>query len=81
MYIKSFLKLCLVMSLTYVALGDEFLPQPYSSSSQKVRSEINEFLISLLPNKELDTLKNTTKTIQQFEKGEFSSLERRQSLQ
>ncbi|AFZ36759.1 hypothetical protein Sta7437_3252 [Stanieria cyanosphaera PCC 7437] len=81
MYIKSFFKLCLVMSLTYVTLGDEFLPQPYSSSSQKVRSEINEFLIGLLPNKEFNTLKNTTQTIQQFEQGEFSSFERRQTLQ
>lgn len=49
MYIKSFFKLCLAMSLTYVTLGDEFLPQPYSTNSQKVRGEINEFIVSLLP--------------------------------
>ncbi len=73
MYIKSFFKLCLVMFLTYVTLGDEFLPQPYSTNSQKVRSEINQFLISLLPNKEFDTLQHTTNTIQQLEKGELSS--------
>ncbi len=38
--------------LFFVSLGDQFLPEPLSSASFNTRTSINEFLISLFPEKE-----------------------------
>ncbi len=46
---KLFIEICITMSILYVLTGDRFLPYPYKSSSQEVRIELNEFLVSLLP--------------------------------
>ncbi len=42
----------LLVFLVFVSLGDKFLPEPLSSASFNTRSSINEFLISLFPEKE-----------------------------
>ena len=73
MKIKGFLQLCLTMSILYVTLGDSFLPQPYGNRSQEVRSNINQFLISLFPDNELETLKSRKFTIETLERGKLSS--------
>ncbi|WP_229641887.1 hypothetical protein [Waterburya agarophytonicola] len=35
----------------FVVAGDILLPQPYRSESQKLKTNINQFLVSLFPNK------------------------------
>ncbi|MDJ0536700.1 MAG: hypothetical protein QNJ70_30135 [Xenococcaceae cyanobacterium MO_207.B15] len=73
MKIKGLFQLCLTMSLVYVTVGDSFLPQPYSNKSQEVRGNINQFLISLFPDNELETLKRDRFTMETWERGNVSS--------
>jgi hypothetical protein len=73
MRLKAFIKLCLTMSLIYITMGDLFLPQPYRSNSKKVRSDINEFLVSLLSNKNFTNLQRTQESFQRVEQGRFNS--------
>lgn len=54
MHFKLFVELCITFSVIYILMGDVFLPQPHRSNSQQVRSDINEFLVSLLPDKKPD---------------------------
>jgi hypothetical protein len=53
MRLKLFIEFCITISIICILAGDLFLPQPYRSSSQKVRTSINQFLIGLLPRQEL----------------------------
>ncbi|MDJ0680403.1 MAG: hypothetical protein QNJ18_11125 [Xenococcaceae cyanobacterium MO_167.B52] len=55
--IKGLIKLTFGISLIYVTLGDKVLPQAYGNKSQEVSSNINEYLISLFPDNELETIK------------------------
>lgn len=73
MRLKAFIKLCLTMAIIHITVGDLFLPQPYKNNSQKVRKDINEFLVSLLPKKDFINLQPTQKTLQKVEKGRFNS--------
>ena len=73
MNIKGIIKLCLTLSLFYVTVGDSFLPQPYARTSQEVRSNINQFLISLFPENELETLKRGQLTFNSIKRGNVSS--------
>lgn len=50
---KLFVEFCLTVSVTFIIAGDLFLPQPYSGSSQQLKTNINGFLIGLLPRKEI----------------------------
>jgi hypothetical protein len=67
MRLKAFIKLCLTMSIVYITLGDLFLPQPYRNNSEKVRSDINEFLVSLLSKKDFINFQRNQKTLQLIE--------------
>ena len=57
MTIKGLIKFGLAISLIYITAGDKVLPQAYGNKSQEVRSNINEYLISLFPDNELETIK------------------------
>ncbi len=57
MTIKGLIKFSLAISLIYITAGDKVLPQAYGNKSQEVRSNINEYLISLFPDNELETIK------------------------
>jgi hypothetical protein len=39
------------VSIIYLLAGDLFLPQPYRSSSQQLKTNLNHFIVSLLPRK------------------------------
>ncbi len=73
MNIKGIIKLCLTISLFYVTVGDSVLPQPYAHKSQELRSNINQFLISLFPENELETLKRGQLTFNRTKRGNVSS--------
>ncbi len=64
MKLSGLLKLCLVLSVLYITLGDFLLPQPYSHNSKQVRENINEFLVGLFPEGELTKLKRTQTTME-----------------
>jgi hypothetical protein len=49
MAVKTFVELYATLLLTYIAIGDIVLPQPYSGSSKQFRNDINHFIVSLLP--------------------------------
>ncbi len=63
MKLLGLLKLCLVLSVLYITLGDFFLPQPYSNNSKQTRENINEFLVGLFPEGDLTKLKKTQTTL------------------
>lgn len=48
---KLFVEFCLTILIFSIVAGDLFLPQPYRSGSQQLRSNLNEYFISLLPRK------------------------------
>ena len=48
---KLFLEFCLTIIMIFVFTGDILLPQPYRRESQQIKTNINQFLVSLLPNK------------------------------
>ena len=48
---KLFVEFCVTISATCILAGDLFLPHPYNSGSEQLRSSINSFLIDLLPSK------------------------------
>lgn len=48
---KLFVEFCFTVSIIYLLAGDLFLPQPYRSSSQQLKTNLNHFIVSLLPRK------------------------------
>jgi hypothetical protein len=68
----SFIQFCTFAALIYITLGDAFLPHPYNISSKEVRSNINEYLISLFPNHKLN---NLPKNHSNVEMNTFDSLQ------
>lgn len=50
---KLFVEFCLTISIVFILAGDLFLPQPYRSGSQQLKSNINHFLIGLIPRAEI----------------------------
>lgn len=48
---KLFVEFCLTILVLFVVAGDIILPQPYRGESQQLKSNINHFLIGLLPSK------------------------------
>ena len=50
---KLFIEFCLTISVISILAGDLFLPQPYRSGSQQLKTNINHFLIGLLPQQEM----------------------------
>ena len=64
--LPELLKLCLVLSLFYVTLGDLLLPYPYSQMSTQIKLNINEFLVGLFPEGNLNKLKRTQTTLDQL---------------
>ena len=64
MTITGFIKLSLAISLMYITAGDKVLPQAYGNKSLEVRSNINQYLISLFPDNELETIKKDRFTIE-----------------
>ncbi|MGF1588677.1 MAG: hypothetical protein ACFCU7_05430 [Pleurocapsa sp.] len=51
---KLFFEFCLTILIVFILAGDLFLPQPYRSSSQQLKVNLNHFLTSLLPRKIID---------------------------
>ena len=49
---KLFILPIILSALIFVSMGDKFLPEPLSSASLNTRTSINDFLISLFPQKE-----------------------------
>jgi hypothetical protein len=50
---KLFVELCLTILVFWIIAGDLFLPQPYRSVSQQLRTNINYFIVGLLPRKSI----------------------------
>ena len=48
---KLFVEFCITTFVLFVLAGDLLLPQPYRGESQQLKSNINQFLVSLFPNK------------------------------
>lgn len=48
---KLFIEFCLTILIFSIVAGDLFLPQPYRSGSQQLKSNLNDYFISLLPRK------------------------------
>ena len=48
---KLFIEFCLTILVLFVVAGDILLPQPYRAESQQLKTNINQFLIGLLPNR------------------------------
>mgnify|MGYP000391708100 CR=1 FL=1 len=44
---KLFVEFCLTILIIFVVAGDILLPQPYRSESQQLKTNINQFLVSL----------------------------------
>ncbi len=72
MAVKTFIELCATLLLTYITIGDTVLPQPYSDSSKQIRSDLNQFVISLLPQKELRNFYFKKATFKKTEKGKLA---------
>ena len=47
---KLFIEFCLTILAVFVLAGDILLPQPYRSESQQLKTNINQYLISLFSN-------------------------------
>ena len=63
MKFSALLKLCVVLSVVYITLGDVFLPQPYSHNSKQIKHDINEYLVGLFPDGEFTKLRRTQTTM------------------
>ena len=63
MKLGNLFKLCLLLSVFYISLGEVFLPQPYSHNSKQLKENINEFLVGLFPDGNLTKLKRTQTTM------------------
>jgi hypothetical protein len=48
---KLFVEFCFTVSIIFLIAGDLFLPQPYRSGSQQLKTNLNHFIVSLLPRK------------------------------
>jgi hypothetical protein len=48
---KLFVEFCFTVSIFCLLAGDLFLPQPYLSGSQQLKTNLNHFIVSLLPRK------------------------------
>ncbi len=48
---KLFVEFCLTILVLFVVAGDILLPQPYRGESQQLKSNINHFLIGLIPSR------------------------------
>lgn len=46
---KLFVEFCLTVSIICILAGDLFLPQPYRSSTQQLKINLNHFITGLLP--------------------------------
>ncbi|MEO1673701.1 MAG: hypothetical protein AAFR77_23480, partial [Cyanobacteria bacterium J06631_2] len=56
---KLFIEFCLTVSIICLLAGDLFLPQPYRSSSQQLKSNLNQFITGLLPRRNKVNLETT----------------------
>ncbi len=63
MKFSALLKLCLVLSVVYISLGDALLPQPYSHNSTQLKQNINEYLVGLFPEGDFTKLRRTQTTL------------------
>jgi hypothetical protein len=46
---KLFIEFCLTVFIVSILAGDLFLPQPYRSGTQQLRSSLNNYFTGLLP--------------------------------
>ncbi len=61
----------LFLGLTFIGIGDNFLPQPLSNVSSNTRSSVNQFLMGLFPDKKaIDPYERTEGIIKEAEKEE-----------
>ena len=51
----------LTVIILFIIAGDIFLPQPYRAESQQLKTNINQFLVGLLPNRETIDFKSKEK--------------------
>ena len=67
---KSLLRIIAILLLLFILIGDRILPHPLSDASRNSRTQINEFLFSLFPKKELkNPHRRTEEIIKQVERG------------
>ena len=50
---KLFVELCLTIIVIFIVAGDIFLPQPYRSKSQILKTNLNYFLVDLFQIQEM----------------------------
>jgi hypothetical protein len=55
---KLFIEFCLTVLVFFVVAGDILLPQPYRSQSEQLKTNINQFLISMLPSQQIFEIKS-----------------------
>ena len=48
---KLFIEFCLTVFIVSILAGDLFLPQPYRSGTQQLKSSLNNYFTDLLPYK------------------------------
>jgi hypothetical protein len=59
----------ILLILIFIALGDQFLPQPLSGASLKTRTAINDFILGFFPSKRFkDPNEQREKQIEDFER-------------
>ena len=67
---KSLLRIIAILLLLFISIGDRILPHPLGDASRNSRTQINEFLLSLFPKKELkNPHRRTEEIIRQVEWG------------
>jgi glycopeptide antibiotics resistance protein len=59
---KLFVEFCFTVSIICLIAGDLFLPQPYRSGSQQLKTNLNHFIVSLLPRKAIINFDTNTDT-------------------
>ncbi len=60
---KSLLTIIAILFLLFISIGDRILPRPLGDASRNSRTQINEFLLSLFPKKELKNPHRRTEEI------------------
>ncbi|NES85617.1 MAG: hypothetical protein F6K10_31760 [Moorea sp. SIO2B7] len=65
---KTIFTILFFLSLIFITMGDQFLPQPLSDLSRNTRVSINKMLIGLFPKKEFkNPNKRTEDAVEQLE--------------
>ena len=74
MKLSSQIKVCLIVSVAYIAFGDLFLPRPYGNNSQQIKADMNQYLLGLFPSEKLKGVKQQRSSLERVREIESGSL-------